>query len=134
MAFVDQLSVPGVPRMIDPAKHAMLDYGVAATYFMLGARMMSRHKPAAILAFINGGMVLGMSLFTDYPGGIWRRISFPTHGALDAVQAAMAGLGPVVMGFAGDPEARTFYGQALSEVSVIAATDWHAEDRVARAA
>lgn len=134
MAFVDQVSVPGVPKVIDPAKHAVLDYGVAATYFALGAKMMSQHRPAAILAFINGGMVLGMSLFTDYPGGVWRRISFPTHGALDLVQAAVAGLGPVVMGFAGDPEARTFYGQAVSELSVVAATDWHAEDRAAIAA
>ena len=35
-----------------------------------------------------------------YPGGVWRKISFPMHGALDVVQAAVAGIGPVVMGFA----------------------------------
>ena len=127
MALVDQLEIPGVPKVIDPARHAMLDYGVAATFFMLGAQMMGRHRAAATLAFINGGMVLGMSLMTDYPGGIWRRISFPMHGALDVMQAAVAGLGPVVMGFAQDEEAKAFYGQALSELGVIAATDWHAE-------
>jgi hypothetical protein len=70
-------------------------------------------------------MVLGMSLFTDYPGGVWKRISFPMHGALDIGQAALAGAGPALMGFAGDPEARMFYGQAMSELGVIAATDWH---------
>jgi hypothetical protein len=43
------------------------------------------------------------------------------------VQAALAGFGPVLLGFANDPEARTFYGQAMSEVGVIAATDWHAQ-------
>jgi hypothetical protein len=31
------------------------------------------------------------------------------------------------MGFARDEEARAFYGQAMSEVGVIAATDWHAQ-------
>ena len=31
-----------------------------------------------------------------------------------------------MFGFAGDPEARYFYEQALSEVGVIAATDWDA--------
>ena len=104
----------------------MLDYGVAATFFSLGARMLAHHRPAATLAFINGAMVLGMSLMTDYPGGVWRRISFPMHGAMDLVQAAVAGLGPVVMGFANDPEAMPFYGQAVSELGVVAATDWKA--------
>jgi hypothetical protein len=112
--------------MIDPARHAMLDYGVASTYFLLAARYWGSHRPAASLALLNGAMVLGMSLFTDYPGGVWRRISFPTHGALDIVQAALAGFGPAMMGFANDPEAKTFYGQAMSELGVIAATDWHA--------
>jgi hypothetical protein len=31
------------------------------------------------------------------------------------------------MGFAAEPEAKAFYGQAVSEVGVIAATDWHAQ-------
>lgn len=124
---VDHITVPGVPRKIGPAQHAMLDYGVAFTFFSLAAKYWGRHRPASTLAIINGAMVLGMSLFTDYPGGVWRRISFPMHGALDVVQASVAGLGPVLMGFAGDPEARAFYGQAISEVGVIAATDWHAQ-------
>ena len=126
MAFVDQLEVPGIPKVITPARHAVLDYGVVSTYMSLGVRMLSRHRPAATLAFINAGMVLGLSLMTDYPGGLWRRISFPMHGAMDLVQAAVAGFGPIVMGFANDPEATAFYGQALSELGVVAATDWHA--------
>ena len=134
MAVVDQLEIDGVPKVIDPAKHAVLDYGVAATFFTIGASMVGRHRGAATLAFINGAMVLGVSLFTDYPGGIWRKIPFPVHGALDMVQAAVAGLGPIVMGFADDPEAKAFYGQALSEVGVIAATDWHAQDAARLAA
>jgi hypothetical protein len=126
-SVVDRIAVPGVPRTIGPRQHAMLDYGVAFTFFSLAAKYWSSHRPAATLAIINGAMVLGVSVFTDYPGGLWRKISFPMHGALDAVQATVAGVGPVLMGFAGDPEAKTFYGQALSEVGVIAATDWHAE-------
>jgi len=105
----------------------MLDYGVAFTFFSLAAKFWNSHRPAATLAILNGAMVLGVSAFTDYPGGLWKKISFPMHGALDVVQAATAGLGPVLMGFAHDEEARAFYGQALSEVGVIAATDWHAE-------
>ena len=126
-SVVDRISVPGVGKSIRPGQHAMLDYGVAFTFFSLAAKYWRSHRPAATLAIINGAMVLGVSVFTDYPGGLWRKISFPMHGALDVVQAGVAGLGPVVMGFAGDPEAKTFYGQALSEVGVIAATDWHAQ-------
>jgi hypothetical protein len=126
-SLVDRIEVPGVPKTIGPRQHAMLDYGVAFTFFSLAARHWGRHRAASTLAIINGAMVLGMSLFTDYPGGVWRRISFPMHGALDVVQASVAGLGPVLMGFAGDPEAKAFYGQAVSEVGVIVATDWHAQ-------
>jgi len=126
-SVVDRIALPGVPKSIDPGKHAMLDYGVAFTFFSLAAKFWSSHRPAATLAIINGAMVLGVSAFTDYPGGLWRKISFPMHGALDVVQAATAGLGPVLMGFARDEEARAFYGQAMSEVGVIAATDWHAQ-------
>jgi len=126
-SMVDRIAVPGVPKTIGPGKHAMLDYGVAFTFFSLAAKFWNSHRPAATLAIINGAMVLGVSMCTDYPGGLWRKISFPMHGALDVMQAATAGLGPVLMGFGSDPEAKTFYGQALSEVGVIAATDWHAQ-------
>ena len=113
-------------KPISPGQHAVLDYGVAATFFTLGMRYRGRNNAAAALAFINGGLVLGMSMFTDYPGGIWRRISFKTHRTLDAVQASLSALGPVVMGFGGSSEAKVFYSQAGSEVGVIAMTDWDA--------
>jgi hypothetical protein len=104
----------------------MLDYGVAATFFTVGFSLASTHRPAATLAFLNGAMVLGMSMLTDYPGGLFRTLSFKAHRTGDIVQAALAGLGPALFGFAGDREATFFYGQALSEAGVIAATDWDA--------
>jgi hypothetical protein len=113
--------------LISPAQHAVLDYGVAATFFGLAATLASRHRKASTLAAINGAMVLGMSLLTDYPGGLFRKISFKGHRTGDIVQAALAGLGPVLFGFARDPEAKYFYGQALSEAGVIATTDWDAD-------
>jgi hypothetical protein len=111
---------------ISPAQHAMLDYGVAATFLTFGFSMLSRHRPAAALAFVNGAMILGMSMLTDYPGGVFRTLSFRAHRTGDIGQAILAGLGPVLFGFAEDPEAKFFYGQAASEVAVIGATDWDA--------
>jgi hypothetical protein len=113
-------------KIISPAQHAVLDYGVAATFFAFGFSMRSHHRPAAALAFVNGAMVLGMSMLTDYPGGVFRALSFRTHRTGDIVQAVLAGLGPILFGFGNDPEAKYFYGQAASEAGVIAATDWDA--------
>lgn len=115
-----------VPKVISPQSHAVLDYTVATTFFTMGFRNFSRHRRAAVLALLNGGMVLGVSLLTDYPGGVWRRIPFRTHRTFDIAQAALAGLGPALFGFAGDHEAQFFHAQATSEIGVIAATDWDA--------
>jgi len=126
---MNEISIPTtseLSRTISPGQHAVLDYGVASTYFSLGFTLRGRHRAASALAFLNGAMVLGMSLITDYPGGVVRKLSFRGHRTGDIMQAGLAGLGPVLLGFAGDPEARYFYGQALSEVGVIAATDWDA--------
>jgi hypothetical protein len=123
MAITDEISVS---KTITPAAHAVLDYGVAATFFALALRYRGRHRAASTLAFINGGMVLGMSMLTDYPGGIWPKISFKTHGLMDCWQAALAGAGPLLFGFADEPEARTFYAQAMSEIGVVSTTDWNA--------
>jgi len=111
---------------ISPAAHAVLDYAVAATFFGVGAWLMRRHRAAASLAFANGAMVAGMSMLTDYPGGIVGVLPFRGHRAGDILQAAFAGFGPALFGFAGDAEAKFFYAQAASEAAVIAGTDWDA--------
>jgi hypothetical protein len=69
--------------------------------------MWGRRRAAAKLAFLNGAMVLGMSLLTDYPGGLYRTLSVKTHRTWDIVQAALAGFGPALFGFSRAPEAGT---------------------------
>jgi hypothetical protein len=128
---VDEGTVPdafrSVPKMISPKVHAWLDFAVTSYFLGLGAWFTIRGKGrAATAAFVNGGMVAGVSLFTDYEGDGSKPISFKMHGTLDAVQATTAALGPVLHGFAGEPEAKYFYGQAANEVAVISTTDWDA--------
>jgi hypothetical protein len=65
-------------------------------------------------------------MMTDYDGDGKKPINFKLHGTLDAVQATTAALAPVLHGFAGEPEAAYFWGQAANEVAVIATTDWDA--------
>jgi hypothetical protein len=116
----------GLPARISPAAHAVLDYTVAATFFSVGFRLMRRHRAAASLAFANGAMVAAMSMLTDYPGGVVRVLPFRGHRTGDMLQAAFAGFGPALFGFAAHEDAKLFYAQAASEVGVIAATDWDA--------
>ena len=42
----------GVPKVIDPAAHAVLDYLTAGTFFAIGFSMLGQHKRAANLAFV----------------------------------------------------------------------------------
>jgi hypothetical protein len=111
--------------VISPGQHAVLDYAVSGTFLTMARSMWTHNRRAAILALANGGMVAAMSMMTAYPGGLTRTISFKQHRTGDIIQAALAGLGPIALGFGHTPEAKYFYGQALSEVAVIAATDWN---------
>ena len=79
--MAEQSIVPRAGRSapISPAAHAVLDYAVAATFFGVGAWLMRRHRAAASLAFANGAMVAGMSMLTDYPGGVVRVLPFRGH-------------------------------------------------------
>jgi hypothetical protein len=119
-------NLPGIQKIISPGAHAVLDYGVASSYFALWSQMRNRHRAAAGLACTNGVMVLALALLTNYPGGVFKTLSFKTHRTMDWVQAGLAGFGPLLLGFGDSPEAAPFYTQAASEVGVIAATDWDA--------
>ena len=120
----DSQSARVVPKVIDPDTHAVLDYLTASAFFVAGAASWDGNKRAGIAALINGFMVLGMSLFTDYSGSAAKLIPFETHGKLDVVQMAMAATMPTVMGFGDSKAAAFFRGQALNEAMVISLTDW----------
>ena len=124
----------GVPKFINQPAHAVLDYVTAGTFIAMGFGLLHRNRRAANLAFANGIAVLGLSIMTDYPGGIFRTISFKTHGAIDVLQASMTALGPALLGFASAPEAQMFHAQAALETAIVAATDWDASPRAAVAA
>ena len=116
-------------RVINPTAHAVLDYLTAGYFFALTGYYWGRHRRAAVTAMINGIEVLGLSLFTDYPGGVKRVIPFETHGKIDLVQAATAAGLPLLLGFVNDPEALFFEGQCGNELMVVSLTDWESGTR-----
>lgn len=128
---IDETTVPdvfrNVPKYITPKVHAWLDFAVTTYFLGLGVWFAIRGKGrAATAAYINGGMVAGVSMMTDYDGDEVKPINFKMHGTLDAVQATTAALAPLLHGFADEPEAKYFWIQAANEVGVIATTDWDA--------
>jgi len=118
-----------IPKPITPTIHAVLDYATAAYFFGVAAGLWRRNLAGGIGALVNGAAVLGLSLMTDYPGGVWKRVSFPTHGRVDALQAAMAAAVPVSGGFADEADAWFFFGQSVKAAGIIAMTDWQAPGR-----
>lgn len=134
---VNESTVPDafrkMPKFISPKVHAWLDAATTAYFLVLGLWLVGRRKKgAATAAFVNAGMVAGVSMLTDYEGAGKKPISFKMHGTLDAVQATTAALAPVLHGFAGKPEAKFFYVQAANEATVIAGTDWDAGMPIAK--
>ena len=116
-----------MPKFISPKVHAWLDVATTAYFAVLGIFLAGRGKGgAATAAFVNAGMVGGVSALTDYEGTGKKPINFKLHGTLDAVQATTAALGPVLHGFADEPEAALFWGQSANELAVIASTNWDA--------
>jgi|SRR4051794_37260893 len=115
------------PKFISPTVHAWLDAAVTTYFLGLGIWYAVRRKRRpATAAFVNAGMVAGVSMLTDYRGTGKKPISFKLHGTLDAVQAATAGLGPLLHGFTDKPASAFFYAQAFNELAVVACTDWDA--------
>lgn len=113
-----------MPKPIGQTTHAVLDYVTAGAFFLGAGFLWNRNRSAAWGAIAEGAMVLGMSLMTDYPGGVKPVISFKRHGQMDLVQAASAAALPSMLGFADEPEAWLFHGQAVNELAVVAFTDW----------
>jgi hypothetical protein len=113
-----------MPKIIKPHAHAVIDYAVAGTFFLVGALYWRRNKRAAMGSLICGGAATLNAALTDYPGGILKVMSFQTHGKFDAGIAGMTAMMPELMGFKGDSESRFFTTQSMAETAVTAMTDF----------
>jgi hypothetical protein len=113
-----------MPKIIKPEAHAVIDYFVAGTFFLTAAIYWRRNKRAAVSSLICGGITATNSMLTDYPGGIWRVLSYQTHGKVDAGLAALTASLPRLMVFGDDTESRFFMAQSMAETAVTAMTDF----------
>jgi hypothetical protein len=132
------LATKKLPKAVTPKGHAVIDYLTVGAFLVTGALYWRRHKRAALSAFICGGAELALSLITDYPGGVKKVISFPTHCKVDLGLAAMTATMPEFMGFKDDREKRFFLAQSAGITLATNLTDVSRsrdfEDRDLRAA
>jgi hypothetical protein len=131
MAKVSLLDgIPGIPKIIKPKQHAVLDALTAGAFLVVAGVLWNKNRRGGIAALVNGAFVAGMSALTDYNGSGKKPISFRTHGRLDEVQAVMAAAAPTVLGF--ERGSAFFRGQAANELMVVAMTDWDAGESLTR--
>ena len=119
-----------MPKIIKPHAHAVIDYLVMGTFFVTAALYWRRNKRAALSSLICGGIATTNSLLTDYPGGVWKVISYQTHSKIDAGLATVTAALPRVMAFADDSESKFFTMQSMAETTVTAMTDFDYYERV----
>jgi hypothetical protein len=117
----------GLPKVINPTAHGVIDYAHAAFFFIVGVCCKGSNKRAARAAFATSGFILVQSMLTNYRFGVKPVFSFETHGKMDAVFAASSWLIPHFFGFKGTAAARIFEMNSLAEASVVGMTDWDSE-------
>jgi hypothetical protein len=124
-------------RLLGPRLHGVLDYLLAAA-FLAAPQALELAYPAEPLAYLTGGVYLGMALFTRYPLGMLEMIPFPVHGVIEAVLGCAWIAMPWVLEFAHDPLARNLYVGAGAALLIIAALTgylstgaraWHERER-----
>src|SRR6266480_2939825 len=106
-----QIAAKPFPKAISPKTHAVLDYVTAVSFLMSAAWFWRRSKRAAIAALIGGGAQLGVSLLTNYPGGIKKVINFRTHRDIDFGLGAMTATLPEFLAFKDEDEKKFFVAE-----------------------
>ncbi len=120
-----QMAAGKLPKVIKPRQHAIMDYAVAGSFMLMGAWWWKRNKRAAVSSLICGGATAVNSLLTDYPGGMFRVVSYRNHGRIDTALAGLTGAMPRLMNFKDQPEARFFQIRALGQTAITGLTDFN---------
>jgi hypothetical protein len=117
------------PKVISPSTHAALDYLIVGATFLAGAWLWNRNRRAAVTAMAAGVSELGTVLSTKFPGGVFRKMSFPRHAQVSMGQTAALAAAPMLFGFGRGPGAWLFPAHAAIIGIVDAMTDFKAVRR-----
>jgi hypothetical protein len=87
-------------KIISPTQHGYLDY-VTVVLFLLAPSLLGISGVAATIAYLLAGIHLAMTLVTDFPLGVIKKLPFPVHGLVERVVGPALILLPFIFGFAG---------------------------------
>lgn len=91
---------------ISPTLHGYFDYATVAI-FLAAPSLFGLSGLASWLAYALAGIHLAMTLATDFPLGLVKRLPFPIHGWVEQGVGPLLILAPFVLGF--EAPARSFY-------------------------
>lgn len=113
-----------MPKPISPMAHAIIDWATFGAFFAAGAMLWNKNKRASLAAYLCADIV-GSSIFlTDVPGGVWKKISFETHGRIDPGLAGMAATLPDMMAFSDEKHASFFKMMGIAMALMGGLTDY----------
>jgi hypothetical protein len=125
-----QVAANRLPKVISPKTHAIIDYATAGSFILAGVLLMrKKHKKAAIGALVCGIAEATTAMLTDYPGGVAKLISFPTHGKIDYGKGGLIMAMPNLLGFDDKSPAVFFRMQSLAITAVTGMTDFETVSR-----
>lgn len=109
---VVRMAARRMPNVISPSGHAVIDYMIAGAFLATAGLFWKRNRRAAVSSLLCGGAHLGVTLLTDYPGGVRPAIPFSTRRKLDLGLAAMTAAMPRFLNFEHEPERKFFTAQS----------------------
>ena len=116
-----------LPKVISPKTHAILDYATAGSFFVATVLFWKHHKRAALGTLACGIAETTVAMLTDYPGGVYKVMDFPTHGRVDVGMAA--GLESLPRFLRVGACGWFFRAQGLAIVATTGLTDFAAQER-----
>ena len=110
-------------KILSPTQHGYLDY-LTVVIFLLAPSLIGLTGMAGTIAYLLAGIHLAMTLVTDFPLGVVKKLPFPIHGWVERIVGPVLVLLPFAFGF--DGAAKAFYiviGIVIIFVGLL--TDYH---------
>src|SRR5947209_15765802 len=113
-----ELATKPLPKVITPGVHAAIDWATAGAFITSGALLWRKNKRAALGSFLCGNLIGSLIFLTDCPGGVWKKISFETHGKIDPGVAALVASLPNLLGISDETESKLFQSMGIGLAAV----------------
>ena len=87
-------------KILSPTQHGYLDY-LTVVIFLLAPSLIGLTGLAETIAYLLAGIHLAMTLVTDFPLGVVKKLPFSIHGWVERVVGPVLVLLPFAFGFEG---------------------------------